>query len=105
MTYFRRKLSSENGFEGLRTLDLPRSTFQEPGDGTGDEDLSSPLLDLARVRRGREPVELRLGEVPCGCITPTLKKTMHPEQGTKEAKWPSPSTNARAVPQNKLLMG
>jgi len=46
--YFRLKLSSENGFDGLRTLDLPRSTFQEPDDCTGDEDLSPPL-DLARL--------------------------------------------------------
>lgn len=41
-THFRRRLSSENGFDGLLTRDLPRSTFHEPGDGTGDDDLSSP---------------------------------------------------------------
>jgi len=47
------RLSSENGFEGRLTLDLPRSTFQDVGDATGEGDTSpssfdsrSRLLDL-----------------------------------------------------------
>jgi len=62
-------LSSENGFDGLRTRDRPRSTFQDPGDGTGEEDLLSPLLiDLGRCWRERELAELRRGEFPLECI-------------------------------------
>lgn len=54
--YFLWRLSSENGFEGLLTLDLPRSTFHDPGEGTGEEDFSAerPLL----VRR-RDPLARR----------------------------------------------
>jgi hypothetical protein len=57
-TYLRRKHSSEKGFDGLRTLDLPRSTFQEPEPGEearGLDDFSSP--DPFLLRRRREPGE------------------------------------------------
>ena len=57
--------SSENGFDGLRTLDLPRSTFQEPGEGCGEEDLSLSPLDLARLTRRGEPREDRLEDPSC----------------------------------------
>ena len=40
------RLSSENGFEGRLTLDLPRSTFQDVGDATGEGDTSPSAFDL-----------------------------------------------------------
>ena len=36
MTHRPRKLSSENGFEDLFTLDLPLSMFHGPGEGLGE---------------------------------------------------------------------
>lgn len=59
--YFLWRLSSENGFEGLLTLDLPRSTFHDPGEGTGEDDFSAerPLL----VRR-RDPLARRAFDEP-----------------------------------------
>jgi len=44
--YLLLRLSSEKGFDGRLTLDLPRSTFHDPGEATGDEDTCSSSLDF-----------------------------------------------------------
>jgi hypothetical protein len=54
-TYLLRSPSSENGLDTLLTLDLPRSTFQDPGDGIGGlDDLFPVPSDLFRLREVRE---------------------------------------------------
>ena len=46
------RLSSENGFDGRLTLDLPRSTFQDPGETTGEGEPSSSRVLLRPPSRG-----------------------------------------------------
>lgn len=52
-SYLFRNPLSEVGLDGLRTLERPRSTFvQDPGDGTGDDDLAGSLFsELAPLAR------------------------------------------------------
>jgi hypothetical protein len=57
-THLLRSPSSENGLDTPLTLDLPRSTFHEPGDGTGGlDDLPTASLGRFRLRRPGEPGE------------------------------------------------
>ena len=76
-THLRRRLSSENGLDGRRTRDRPRSTFHEPGDGRGEDD-SSSSFDGSRLRRRRD----RRLEVRDGSLELAMQKR---EMGAKNA--------------------
>lgn len=62
-THLLRRLSSENGFDGRLTLDLPRSTFHDPGEtATGDEETSSSFEPPTRVLLTRDSRGDRRGD-------------------------------------------
>jgi hypothetical protein len=65
VTHRLRKLSSENGFEDLLTLDLPLSVFHGPGEGLGGVDSRMPgELDRLAGYRLLERLEGPRGSMP-----------------------------------------